>query len=292
MKPVLVIGCGAVGASLCRAIGGSKGHRVVGVHDVVAERAEAVAEAHGVPAFGDLASTTAARAELVLVAVPGPEIGAVAEAAVAANAAREHQIWLHCDGREPASSLGALGGLVRGCGTLHPACAFPPGAVSPLVAGCGFAISGDAAAVDAAAELARDLGGFTVLVPDAARDAYHAAAVLASNCAVALLCTARAVLSESGLAVEDAERLVLALASSAIGAGRELGLEAGLSGPVRRGDAAAVRRHVAALSGSPEALGVYRSLSRVALEVARRSPGYSPEAAAAIERALEDPENR
>jgi len=292
MRPVLIVGCGAVGGSLCRAIAGSQGHRVIGVHDVVARRATAAGETLGVPAFLDLTLKAASGAQLVLVAVPGPEIRKVAEAAAAARVAHDQQIWLHCDGREPASSLGALDGMVRGIGTLHPACAFPPGAVTPLVPGCGFAISGDEAAVAAAADLARDLGGFSLQVADAARDAYHAAAVMASSCAVALLAEARDVLSHSGVAVEDAERLVVALATSAIGASRELGLEGGLTGPVRRGDAAAVRRHVAALSGSPEALDLYRILSRKVLEVARRSPVYPPEAAVAIERALEGFEER
>jgi predicted short-subunit dehydrogenase-like oxidoreductase (DUF2520 family) len=287
MKPVLIIGCGAVGGSLGHAIAGSKGHRVIGVHDVITERAETVAAALGVSALVDLALEAVSRVRLVLVAVPGPAIREVAEAAAGAGVARDHQVWLHCDGREPASSLGALDGMVRGIGTLHPACAFPPGVVSPLPPGCGFAVSGNDAATAAAAELARDLGGFPVRVKDTARDAYHAAAVMASNCAVALLAEARDVLSESGVAVEDAERLVVALASSAIGASRERGLAAGLSGPVRRGDAATVKRHLAALAGSPGALDVYQVLSRAALEVARRSPGYPPEAAAAIERALE-----
>jgi len=292
MKSVLIIGCGAVGASLGRAIAGSTGHRVVGVHDAVAGRTTAAGKALGVAAFPDLTLEAVSGAQLVLVAVPGPGIRKVAEAAAAAGAACDHQIWLHCDGREPASSLGALDGMVRGIGTLHPACAFPPGAVTPLVPGCGFAISGDEAAVAAAADLARDLGGFSLQVADDARDAYHAAAVMASNCAVALLCKARDVLSESGLTVEDAERLVVALASSAIGASREHGLEAALSGPIRRGDAKAVRRHVEALARSQEALEIYGTLGRAALVLARRSPGYPPEAAAEIERALEGFEKR
>jgi len=287
MRPVLVIGCGAVGGSLCRAIAGSGGHRVIGVHDVAADRASAAAGALGVPALPDLSGGAAATAEIVLVAVPGAAIRAVAASAARAAVPREHQIWLHCDGLEPASALDALAGSARGIGTLHPAHAFPPGESTSLGKGCGFAVSGDNAAVAAAEDLARDLCGFAVRVPDAARDAYHAAAVMASNCAVALLSAARGVLAAGGLDPAGAERLLVALASSAIGASGVLGLEAALSGPIRRKDAVAVKRHVAALAGSPDALEIYGVLGRATLEIARRSPGYPPEAAAEIERALE-----
>jgi predicted short-subunit dehydrogenase-like oxidoreductase (DUF2520 family) len=292
MRSVLVIGCGAVGASLARAIAGSAGHRVTGVHDAAAGRAAPVAAALGAEAIADLSDEASALADLVLVAVPGRAIRAVAEAAARAPVRRGHQIWLHCDGREPTVALGALEGSVRGCGTMHPAHAFPPGAISPLRAGCGFAVSGDADAVAAAELLARDLGGFAVRIPDAARDAYHAAAVLASNCAVALLAVARGVLADHGIDPADAERLLLTLASSAIGAGEGRGLEAALSGPIRRGDAEAVRRHVAALAGSKDALEIYRILGRATLAVARSAPGYPAAAAAEIARALDCHEER
>jgi predicted short-subunit dehydrogenase-like oxidoreductase (DUF2520 family) len=287
MRSVLVIGCGAVGVSLGRAIAGSAGHRVVSVHDASADRESAAAEALGARALRDLSADAAAAPEIVLVAVPGAGIGDVAVAAARASCSRDHQIWLHCDGLEPVAALAALEGLVRGYGTLHPACAFPPGAVTPLRAGCGFAISGDTFAVAAAEDLARDLGGFAVRVADAARDAYHAAAVMASNCVVALLAAARGVLADSGLDPAGAEHLLVSLASSAVDASGARGLEAALSGPVRRGDARTVRRHVTALAGSPEALEIYRTLGRAALALARSSPGYPLEAAAEIERALE-----
>ena len=83
MRSVIVIGCGAVGMSLGRAIAGSAGHRVSGVHDVVRGTALAAAGALGVPAVPDLSTGAATGAQLVLVAVPGAAIRTVAEAAAA-----------------------------------------------------------------------------------------------------------------------------------------------------------------------------------------------------------------
>ena len=61
------------------------------------------------------------------------------------------------------------------------------------------------------------------------------------------------------------------------------GPAAALTGPVRRGDAATVRRHLAALA--PEDRALYRALGLVALGLARDA-GLGEAAAATVERAL------
>jgi predicted short-subunit dehydrogenase-like oxidoreductase (DUF2520 family) len=63
----------------------------------------------------------------------------------------------------------------------------------------------------------------------------------------------------------------------------ERGPAAALTGPIRRGDVATVRRHLAALA--PEEQSLYRELGRVALRLAREA-GLADEAAEAVERAL------
>jgi predicted short-subunit dehydrogenase-like oxidoreductase (DUF2520 family) len=63
----------------------------------------------------------------------------------------------------------------------------------------------------------------------------------------------------------------------------ELGPAAALTGPIRRGDAATVRRHLAALE--PEERRLYRELGLVALRLARQD-GLAPALAEAVEQAL------
>jgi predicted short-subunit dehydrogenase-like oxidoreductase (DUF2520 family) len=54
-----------------------------------------------------------------------------------------------------------------------------------------------------------------------------------------------------------------------------------LTGPIMRGDAETVRKHLRALQGHPAALEVYRSLSAAAVEIARRR-GVDPKKLAAV----------
>lgn len=288
MRTVFLVGCGAVGRSLGRALADSGRYAIAGVNDAVAGRAAAAAAELVAEASSGALPSGAARAEIVLVAVPGGAIAGIAERAAREGGCGEGQIWLHTDGSATASALGALRGRVRGIGALHPARAFPRDRVTGLAA-CAFAVSGEPAAAAVAEEIARDLGGFVVRIDDGARDAYHAAAVLASNCAIALLAGARDVLERScGLAAEDAERLATGLAAGAVGAARDIGIEASLTGPIRRGEAATVRRHLEALAAFPGALDAYRALGRAALALARRQPGYPAGAAEEIARALAD----
>ena len=64
-----------------------------------------------------------------------------------------------------------------------------------------------------------------------------------------------------------------------------LGPESALTGPIRRGDEATVRRHLTALVPGNRAL--YRALGLVALSLAREA-GLGEALAAAVERALTD----
>ncbi|HEX3273896.1 MAG TPA: DUF2520 domain-containing protein, partial [Gemmatimonadales bacterium] len=62
-----------------------------------------------------------------------------------------------------------------------------------------------------------------------------------------------------------------------------LGPAAALTGPIRRGDEATVRRHLALLS--PTEARLYRELGLVALQLARQA-GLAEAASAAVGRAL------
>jgi predicted short-subunit dehydrogenase-like oxidoreductase (DUF2520 family) len=258
---VCIVGAGAVGRSLGRAL-----------------------VAGGVPLSADRDA-----APTVLLAVPDDQVGVVAADAAARGLALPHQVWLHCSGRLGAGALDPVAPLVAGTGAFHPAFVFPPGRETDLPRGVGFGVDCRGAARERAAELAAALGGFVVEVPAADRTAYHAAAVLASNCVVALISAARDALAGRGVPAADAERLLATLARGAVRSVLDLGAEAALTGPIRRGDAAAVAAHLSALEAAPDARALYVAASRSALALATRDPAFPPDAAAALA-ALLDPD--
>ncbi len=85
-----IIGAGAIGAFHARAIAAMTGGEVLGIADQVAERAEAVAEAHGVRGFPSVDALLAcSEIDIVTVATPS---GAHCEPAMAAIAAGKHVV--------------------------------------------------------------------------------------------------------------------------------------------------------------------------------------------------------
>jgi predicted short-subunit dehydrogenase-like oxidoreductase (DUF2520 family) len=105
---------------------------------------------------------------------------------------------------------------------------------------------------------------------------YHAAAAIASNLVVALLDTAVATLMSSGMTEQDATAALLPLAIGALQNVASTGVVAGLTGPVKRGDAETVTRHLASVQDVPGVAAVYQALSHRALAIAAR--GGLPEA--------------
>ncbi len=113
--------------------------------------------------------------------------------------------------------------------------------------------------------MAEDLSLHAIEVPESKRAAYHAGAVLAAGGMVSLLASAVKAFEEAGIDEEDALRALLPLSRSALRGAEQRGLGPGLTGPVKRGDLAVVRAHLAAL---PEELGaIYRLLSLRAVEL-------------------------
>ncbi|HEV2309089.1 MAG TPA: DUF2520 domain-containing protein, partial [Acidimicrobiia bacterium] len=163
----------------------------------------------------------------------------------------------------------------RGVDALAPLAALRPdvvlGAVHPLQTLTGFA-DGDAlvgawAAVDgptAVHALARTLGLRAGAVPDAARPAYHAAAVVASNHLVALLGQVERLATAAGVPFEAFAPLVRASVDHAF----EVGPAAALTGPVARGDVATVARHLETLDRDERR--AYRALADEARRLAGR----------------------
>jgi predicted short-subunit dehydrogenase-like oxidoreductase (DUF2520 family) len=135
--------------------------------------------------------------------------------------------------------------------------------------------------VDAASELARSLGMHPVAVPDDKKVLYHAAAVFASNYLVALEGVAEELLQNAGLAAGDARAALGPLMRAALDHALATGARDALTGPVSRGDAATVRRHLEALP--PEAERLYRELARAVL----RLTDLTAEQRAALEAALD-----
>ena len=224
-----VIGAGRAGGSLAAALRRA-GWSVEGPVGRDADRARA---------------TTGTR--VLVLAVPDGEVAALADSIAPGDAVVVHL----------AGSLGldVLAGHDR-VGSLHPLVALPdPERGAERLQGAWFAVAGD----PAVEEMARALGGRTVVVADEDRAAYHAAAAIASNHLVALLGQVERVAAGVGVPLEA----YLELARGALADVAASGPASALTGPVSRGDWGTVARHLAAIpAGERPAYAVLADAAR------------------------------
>ncbi|HEY3359211.1 MAG TPA: DUF2520 domain-containing protein [Polyangia bacterium] len=250
---VAVVGAGRVGASLAAAL------------TAAGETCALWTEGQGP------APAAIGRAAVVILAVPDRVIAAVGAELAAGGLLGAHAVVLHCaGGYAAAEALGGLAGRVRARGTLHPLRAFAAPVAPAALAGTAFGIEGDEEARVAARRICRQIGGRAVEVEAGRMPLYHAAAVLASNYVVALADAAAALLARAAPGA-DALAALVPLLESAVAGLRERGLPAALTGPLARGDAETVRRHLDAIArDAPEVLALYRACGLRAADVAAR----------------------
>ena len=229
-------------------------------------------------------SELALRASHVLVCVPDSAIERVAQAM-----AGFHGVALHTCGAKGPEALESLRARGAAVGVMHPlqTVADAASGVSSL-RGVAFAVSGDAAAVRWAGEIAKAAGGRTMHIADGSRPLYHAAAVMASNYIVALLEAARELLVAAGIEPGEALAALGPLARQSLENTLRAGPAAALTGPIERGDAGTIAAHLRALESVPESTRtLYRAAGMETLDIARRR-GLSAGVASAIEQLLRD----
>lgn len=204
---------------------------------------------------GDDPSGAAAGVDLLVVATPDDAVASVA----AAVRPVPTTVVAHLAG---ALGLDVLAPHARRA-SVHPLVPVPDAATGARrLRGAWCAVAGD----PIAAEVVAAIGGQAVEVADDHRPAYHAAAVIASNHLVALLGQAERVAAAAGVPLAA----YLDLARAAVDDVAEVGPAAALTGPVARGDAATVARHLDALA--PAERPAYVAMAAAAARLAGRDP--------------------
>jgi predicted short-subunit dehydrogenase-like oxidoreductase (DUF2520 family) len=174
-------------------------------------------------------------------------------------------------------------------GSFHPLQSFPAPRTPDSFRGITVAVDASTASLRSRlAKLARDLGAKPRHVADSERVLYHAAAVFASNFVIVVVSEGARLLEASGWRRAEAEKALIPLVEGVVANLGKRGFVRALTGPIRRGDAETVDRHLKALGalrGGLQAEAIYRMLGQVALEIAQEA-GLQPAAAERIKRAL------
>lgn len=277
---VAVLGLGAVGSALVRALlgpGASRFRGDVRVWDRRGARARRLRKGAGPRRLVVLRTAEEAfeRADLLVLAVSDAALVPLAERlAGGLELIRDRRLCvLHTSGYHGLEALSALRAKGVHVGRLHPLAAIPAAETGALL-GAEFGIAGDRAARARAAELVEALRGSHFPLPrsSARTRRYHAAAALYAGGSVALFGLCQAVMADALGSRRNALRAMRSLARSSNLS--ELAAEKALTGPIARGSRELVAGHLRALRGDRRAAKLYRMLGHQMLELARSRAAF------------------
>ena len=241
-----IVGAGRAGTALGVALARA-GHPVVAV-SAVSDASLRRAHANFPGAVITDPGQVIGHADLALLTVPDDALPGLIAGLAATGAPLEGRMLAHASGRygvtvlEEAVRQGALPLA------LHPVMTFTGRSddVDRLRGTC-FGVTASEVLRPAAEGLVIEMGGEPVFIPEEHRDLYHAALASAANHLVTLVAQAADLLRTAGVA--EPARLLGPLLSASLDNALRFG-DAGLTGPVARGDAATVAAHVAALEAA------------------------------------------
>jgi predicted short-subunit dehydrogenase-like oxidoreductase (DUF2520 family) len=249
---VFVLGAGKVGAGLSRAL------KKAGVSVTLRPARK------GLPG-------KRIEADVIVVALRDRDVARCAAALVEKKLIGHRKVAVvHCAGALGPEALEAARGPNVAVAQMHPMISFASIAVTPSLTRGQLHVDGDPAAVKAARALGKLLGMTPRTIAGLDRVAYHAAAGLVANGAAALAAGGVALLGKAGVDVETAAAMLGPLLRSVAENVERLGLPEALTGPVRRGDAAAVGKHLDTLQRlAPGLVPIYVAASRTQVPLAR-----------------------
>ena len=225
------------------------------------------------------------RANVVIVCVRDPQLDEAIEELIAATRSglvERGTVILHTSAIAEPEALRALSDAGFPGGTFHPLVPFSdPDLSAQLLRGGWIGIDGENASKSTARRLAGHLGARTLDIPSGKKAAYHTAAVISSNFPVVLASVAGHLLQDLGVPDATAYQAVESLMRGAMANMKQALPDDALTGPVIRGDADTVGKHLRALRGHERALDVYRALTAAAVEIAERR-GTDPKKLAAV----------
>jgi predicted short-subunit dehydrogenase-like oxidoreductase (DUF2520 family) len=177
----------------------------------------------------------------------------------------DSKVALHSSGALESGELRALRRQGAAVASLHPLMTFVSG-VTPSLSEVPFAVEGDPAAERVARSIARDLGGETFVIHKKDKPAYHAWGAFALPLLLAALVTAERVAGAAGIPRKSARKMMLPIVRQTLANYAEHGPKGAFSGPIIRGDAATLEKHLRVLRDVPEARDVYLALARSAVK--------------------------
>jgi predicted short-subunit dehydrogenase-like oxidoreductase (DUF2520 family) len=143
---------------------------------------------------------------------------------------------------EPAKQAGAF------VASIHPLQSFSSiDQAIKNIPGSYFGVTAGKHDLSSVKNLIRNLGGIPMVISDAQKPLYHAAACYASNYLVTLLNAVESIYKSIGIREKDAKKAYMPLIYGCLKNVEKSGSVLSLTGPIARGDVGTVRKHLLAI---------------------------------------------
>ncbi len=280
------IGAGTVGTALAVRLAG-EGYPVVAASSRSRASARKLAQAvAGCRAF-DNNQAVADNAELIFITTPDDAIAPVASQVKWCPG----QSVVHCSGADSVAILKSARELGAMVGAFHPLQTFA--SVQQAIEnmpGSTFALEAEEPLLKTLKEMATALDGHWVVLKASDKVLYHASAVIACNYMVTLVKLASDLWQSFNIPPQQATQALLPLIRGTLHNIETVGIPNCLTGPIARGDAGTINKHLAALkSTAPHLLTAYRELGRQTIPIALAKGRINQEQARELETILGQP---
>ena len=201
-------------------------------------------------------------AGIIWFCVPDSQIAAAATDLSGQN--WKGKVALHSSGVLSSDELEVLRERGTRVASVHPLMTFVKKS-QPDLHGVPFAVEGDAVAVRRAKKMVSDLGGNSFRIRTQNKIAYHAFATMICPLLVSLLAAAEKAAALAGISPSVARRRMMPILKQTLSNYKKLGPASSFSGPIVRGDAATIVRHLESLQSIGDVGSVYVALAGAAL---------------------------
>ncbi|MDO8785449.1 MAG: DUF2520 domain-containing protein [Syntrophales bacterium] len=283
---IAIIGLGKVGTAVGFLLR-SAGYRIVAVTGRSASSIEQALPYTGGKAFSSL-SEAASQADCILIATGDDAIAPACEEIVKGEGVKPGNKVFHMSGAGGLDLLDAARRAGAHVASIHPiqTLADIKSAIENIP-GSTFGITADDKIKDWSVKIVRDLGGIPFFIPEDAKPLYHAAACMASNYLIALMHTVESIYTSLGLTSEEAIHAFWPLVRGTIKNIETKGTILSLTGPISRGDAGTIEKHLQAFREKfPALLTAYCAMGVLTTDIGLKKRTLSADRAEAIKKTL------
>ncbi len=290
---VSLVGAGALGTAIARRLS-SVGYRFLSVVNRTISDAQSLAGSLGVTEYSDTIDSVSPNTNLLLLTVSDSALQSVTEKLATLRLPFHHLTVVQFSGALTTDVLRPLSQKGAHTISLHPFQTFPKGISShdaESLFKCFFGLQSDELeGIEVGKKIAHDLGGKVMIVPKEAKTLYHIAGVMASNYLVTLASLSSEVFAALGLSPKDVAKIIEPIMRQTLNnIASAPTIADALTGPIERGDAQVIARHLRELSEQvPHLLPIYAAFAIETVRVAIHKGSISQSDASEILDMLED----